>query len=425
MHALNRTLLAFVTLSLCLFAHAVEFEDAKVLVETDQPIELARNPRGAIVVDSSGTAHVVYFKIDNASVADNQILYVSSNGGEGRGPVRVDSSDASGGRHPFMAIGPNDEVFTVWQDNRHTTAAGNFFDNIEIYLDHKPAGGSFSDADIRLSNTNSGHAGDNGFTPTVAVGDDGVVHVVWYDFARDGELSFVYSRSSVGGEFDDASGIEPFRITGADMGGADVSHWMPDIVALPNGAAYVAWGMIDGFQGYFELQGRRINGDGSLSSIEPAAAEGATFFDPPRLAAGANGAVYLAYSNQVDGLSHVFVQRRSSGGVWSDPIAIDDGAFAASQISVVESGGSLYAVWQEDLGGVFQIMVGVIDVTTFDLRERMVLSDDLADARTPSIAVNPSGDSLSVVWLERDDDGTRRLMLKRKSNTTIPHWGLY
>lgn len=425
---MKRSFQIFVICTLAFFsmsASAIEFSAPIVVVESDQPISFAMNPRGALGVDVQGRVHLTY-SLPGDDMPGGKIMYVSYLHEQPEAPVRIDGS-ALGGKHPFMTVSPNGDVAVVWQDYRNASAVGNYIDNIEIYLDRTGANGLFSDSDVRISNTNAGHAGDNGFTPTISISPNAITYTAWYDFSLDGNNSNVYLRSNNNGEFNDVVGIEPFRITGQDKGGELTSHWMPDVAATLDGA-FVVWGVQDNFQSYLRLQGRIVSDDGSLGDVEAIHEDAATFFDPPRIISNDRGEIFLAFSQRVDGLSHVFLMKRISSGEWSEAAMIDDGSLSASQLSLVSAGGSLYAVWQEDLGGIFQIVMGVVDANTFEVVERIVLSDDIEDARTPSIAIQPTVDGsgqVSVAWIARDEEGRRGIILLRELQSVMNDWSLH
>ncbi|MDP8243030.1 MAG: hypothetical protein P9L94_03035 [Candidatus Hinthialibacter antarcticus] len=420
------SLIAFSTISLfSLTVTAVEFDTPLTLVESTKALEFARNPRGALGVDQQGRVHLTY-SLPDGDMPGDQIMYVSFLQEQIETPVRVDN-ETFGGKHPFMVVAPGGDVTVIWQDYRNATAAGNFIDNIEIYLDRMPLDGSFSDSDVRISNTSAGHSGDNGYTPTISISPNAITYAAWYDFSLDGNNSNIYVRSNSNGEFSDVGGIEPFRITGEDLGGDLTSHWMPDVAGMLDGA-YVVWGVQDNFQSYLRLQGRMVNADGSLGEVEAITEDASTFFDPPRIIANEQGEIFLAFSQRVDGLSHVYLMKRSTSGAWSDAAMIDDGSLSASQLSVVNAGDQLYAVWQEDLGGIFQVVFAVVDPNTFEVSERIYLSGDFDDARTPTIGVQPMASGfgqISVVWIERDDEGNRSIVLRQKVGSVVDNWDLH
>lgn len=422
-YAINLFALAAIT-HLLLTAAAVEFDAPIVLVESEQAIEFARNPRGAMGVDAQGQVHLVY-STPNDETPGGLILYVLYAQGQVQAMEQVDNGPL-GGKHPFMDVSVDGDIAVVWQDYRNTTAVGNYIDNIEIYLDSMTVDGAFLDSDIRISHTNATHNGDNGYTPALSISPNGTAYVTWYDFSLDGNNSNIYVRSSSSG-FEDVIGIEPFRITGQDKGGELTSHWMPDIAGTEDGA-YVVWGVQENFQSYLRLQGRMVHADGTLGEVEEIVQDASTFFDPPRVITNKQSDVLLAFSQRVDGLNHVYLKRRNSSGEWSQAVRIDDGSLSASQLSMVNAGETLYAVWQEDLGGIYQIAFGVINADTLKVVERTYLSGDFDDARTPTIAIQPLANGygqLSVAWIERDDEGNRSIILHQELQSVVSDWELH
>lgn len=110
-----------------------------------------------------------------------EIYYkVSRDGGKNWGPdTRLTHAPGSSQR-PSMAVHGND-VHVAWFDNRDG--------NQEVYYKHLADGGKTWRSDVRITNA----PGDS-MQPSLAVGPDGAVHIVWYD-NRDGNNEIYYVRT--------------------------------------------------------------------------------------------------------------------------------------------------------------------------------------------------------------------------------------
>ncbi|MBN2327350.1 MAG: hypothetical protein JXR73_09350 [Candidatus Omnitrophica bacterium] len=408
---------------------AVEFDEPFLIYQGGEEIQFSYNTSGAMAVDSKGRIHLVYFIADaGGSLPDNRILYQTIADGSVSSPARVDSGDQGGGRHPTLAVDSQDAVHIAWQDYRHTTAPGNYIDNLEIYYDKKTPGGSFSIDDVRITNTSAGHMGDSGYVPNIDIGADDRIEIAWYDFTANGNNADVYLRRSTGqGAFPLQEGIESFRITDALSDPTNyTANWMPDVAALADGSSYVIWGFLEGWQGSFQLQGRSILSDGGLGPVEKIADQGGRFLDPPRLASDRDGNLGLASSEFVDGFYQVNFYYKPKASDWIGPIRANDGSLSSSQPSLAfDSSGIAHVVWQEDLSGMYQAMLASIDPQTFAVNDRRILSSEDRDARTPAIAVDPRTDQIYVVWIEFGWDGDRSIVGRSEAATGVTDWKMY
>ncbi len=418
-------LLAF----LCLDVNAQEFDDEFVVYTSESVVEFARNTRGSVGIDSSGRIHLVYGMPDESTnPPNNQILYQVIENHEASSPVRVDSGSLGGGRHPSLAIDANDAAHVVWQDYRHTTSAGNYIDNVEIYYDQKSVTGSFSPSDIRITTTNAGHQGDNGYVPQIVVGPDNRLHVSWYDFTSNGNNAEIYLVSAdENGVFPDQEGIESFRVTSVEQNPDNfTSNWLPDLAVMPNGSVFVIWGFLRGWQGAFQLQGLTAAADGSLSPVAIIADKGGRFNDPARLAADSEGNQVVVSPEYVDGLYRINLHYKPSGEEWRGPLVVNDGTLSASQpCAAFLAPDELVAVWQEDVGGIHQIAIAHVNPKTMEVSHRDILSQFDQDARTPSISVHPLTGKIAVAWIEHGWDGAYSIKARSTDGTDIDHWLLY
>ncbi len=410
-------------------AKALEFDEEIVVFTSESAIEFARNTRGSIGVDSKGHTHIVYGIPDESSNPPrNQIFYQVIEDHKASFPVRVDSGSLGGGRHPSLVIDANDLLHVVWQDYRHTTSAGNYIDNVEIYYDQKSVNGSFSSSDIRLTTTNAGHQGDNGYVPQIVVGPDNRLCVTWYDFTRNGNNADIYLISSdENGVFPDQEGIESFRITSVEQNPDNyTSNWLPDLAALPDGLISVIWGFLRGWQGAFQLQGLTASANGILSPVESIADKGGRFNDPARLISDSEGNLMVVYPEYVDGMYRINLHYKPLGEEWRGPLVVNDGTLSASQpCAAYLSPSEVIVVWQEDLGGIHQIAMAHVNPQMMEIGHRAVLSQMNQDARTPSISSHPMNGKTAVAWIEHGWDGMYAIKVRSTDETDIDHWLLY
>lgn len=408
--------------------YALDFAEVQTLLTTDAKIEFSRVPHGSIGVDGNGTIHLVYTENgESNSPPLTKIWYHTLVDQDISEPIRVDSSNHIGGKHPCLAIDSNNTVHVAWQDYRHTTSAGNFIDNVEIYYDRKPVNDDFSENDVRISHTNAEHLGDNSYTPQVTIGTDNKIHIIWFDFTVNGENAEVYLRSHpLSGDFPDLVGIDDFRITSTESTQTFSSKWFPSLAASPNGSVYAIWGTRSGFQGSFTIEGREVKHDRTLEAVETIALEAAHILDPPRLAGDNNGNVGTIYPKYLNGIYLIFFRYRSNGQNWSEPIQISQSGFDATQPDLAfDINGHVNLVWQRDIDGIQQIQFTRFDPNQPYDSDIQALSSFQADARTPVLATDSQTGTVHIVWIEHLENGQRSIMYTKEKTTVLQEWIMY
>jgi hypothetical protein len=137
-----------------------------------------------------------------------------------------------------LAVGIDDEIYAVWQDSRDEShSAGDaILYSIADPLQRGRVWGDTLRIQASLSNADQ-------WNPSIDVGPDGTVHVVWQERSRSEDApsgpfwEVRYSRSLNGG----TDWSEPVRVSGPN----DSNNTDPDVVALSGGAAFVAWTLRD------------------------------------------------------------------------------------------------------------------------------------------------------------------------------------
>lgn len=406
-----------------LFAQTVEFGGEIRLAGPVEGMEFSRNPHGNLVIGPGGALQLAYSSPSPAGEEPSGIIHHLEYRDGGIPVFSRVNAESPGGRHPSIAVTADGTVHIAWQDSRHTTAAGNWIDNLEIYYSYKPEDGDFSGNEIRLTHTSAGHAGDNGFAPQIAVDREDRVHVTWIDFNLNGNNANVYLRSSgPGGEFEPVEGIDSFRLTQHDGANDFSSAWLPAI-AFGGNRHYIVWGFLAGTAGMFELRGM-FAGDAEAETISES---GGRLLDPHRLAADARGTMGLVYPILNEDLTFgIEFRHRPAGGVWGPPLRVDSGERAASQPdAALDPNGFAWAVWTEDAGGVFEVMLAQIDTAGLEVLSRQVVSAPDADARTPVIAADPSNGRKTISWIDRRDPEGQAIYTVRERLANIEDWTMH
>lgn len=385
------------------------FSEPVRLTGTERKFRMSRCANSQMAFDSEGRLHVAYWSggLSTLPVSPSYIYHQSWRFGEGwSARVEIDDSSAAGGhlggRHPSLTVDSRDTVWIAWHDHRHSTVAGNWIDNTEIYVDFKPRGGDFLEGDLRLTNTSSGHLGDNGYTPKLAAQPDGRVALLWYDFGLDGNVSDLFLKlSDAFGVFDPSEPFAAMRLTdGAARGGVG-SYTVPDLAIDPNGIHHLCW--VRGSGSGADLHYAEAL-QGGTSVQEVLLASGASdFFDPPHITTAQNGDVWIVYGDDaVNGIGNedlVILRRRAGEPVFDPaaPIFAGPGRQYAPDLEI-DSQGRVHLVWV-DQGAETHIRYAMLDSETFFPIEEETLTASSGTWARPSLAIDVLN-QVHVLWEE-------------------------
>lgn len=381
-----------------LAAALTPFSPAEKVTDGAALYQASRNPAHTMAFDSTGRLHVTYFSgsVSTAPADPSIVYYRNWKLGEGwSAPTAVDRPTAPriGARHPSLAVLPNDTVWIVWQDHRHCLAAKNYIDNTEIYGNFRPTGGDFQSADIRLTETASGHNGDNGYTPRLGVDATGKVSLAWFDFAAEATVADIYLRTSdTAGVFNPLDPFVAGRLTDfATRGATPPSFTVPDIALDAAGTRHLTWGTGEAARG--DLYYGSVAAGGSTTTPQLLAAGSADYFDPPRIAVSPAGDVWIAYGDDsVVGGEDVVLRRLRVGQPSFDaPITI--AANAARQYAptiAFDAAGIVHLAWVDRRSGT-QVYYGRFDPATSTLLEEQAITTTSASYSRPAIVIDPAG----------------------------------
>lgn len=411
---MKRVLLIATLLLIGRFADAVAWlPPPEPLTGGEGKLRLSRNPRGAIAVDGADNTHIVFWSgLESGTTPDtpSRVYYrLRTPDGAWSEPVEVDNSfiglQRIGGRHPSLALTAAGGAWVVWHDHRHCAGPG-WINNIEIYADYRPPGGTFSATDLRLTTTSAGHSGDNGYAPRIAVGPDGNAHVAWYDFhyvSGMDDTAELFLKSSSGGMFNLTESMAAMRQTYSAGRGGWPPYTLPDIAVGADGVRHLAW--IGGLYSNVDLFYGYAPPAGGLTGIQTLAVEAAGYYDPPRLAVAPNGDVWVVYGDQsADDHEDIVALRRRAGEAAFDPplrLAESD-ARETAPCPVFDGAGRLHLAYVEaalETHVVYLIYDPALNATVFSQR---VTAQSRAWAR-PALALGAYDEPRLLV--EEDIDG--------------------
>lgn len=387
--------------------------------------------------------------IDDAALAGRNCGGTSSPGGLALAPAQapgglgwslggpVDAPPgASQQRSPSVAVGPGGQVYFAWQETR----AGDLGDIFAAALGAAPPAGRLA---VRVDDT--GATAVEQAAPSLAADAQGRLHAVWEDLRGGAQRRLFYASSADGGATWGANTL----LTGALPG---LNHVSPHLLAGTGDALYLVWD--GGSDIYFsrrsggvwsapapinapraidrDLPRLALDGEGGLIAAwedrrGPAPAiYVARLADPaggawggevraipagvsaaqPSLAAGADGALYLAYQ----GAPGIYVVASADGGrTWGPPQRVDDGdggAFTNPRVAVDAAGG-VHCIWcQLQVGVVADVLAARSTDGGASWGSRAALASTTGTAEPLELVAGPGG--LYAAWA---DDGSGRTVL--------------
>lgn len=424
---------------------ATTFTPPEQLTDSSEIFQLSRNPNASMGFDSTGRLHIVYWSGFFATNPNEPAYVYYQNWTEVDGWSTREFIDDSyfddgstllkyGGRHPSLAIAPDDSVWVAWHDHRHSNPdpPGNGIDNIEIYADRRPAGGSFSSTDIRLTQTSAAHFGDNGYMARIVAAPDGTISVLWYDFHEDGNISDIFVTSSdTTGDFGAIEPILSMRITDQDdrpgSGFSKEAYSIPDLAVDQSGDLYAIW--TSGFGGAAPVYFAEVPNPVTtlpLSSIETAASSTGAYFDPAKVTVAPTGDVWLAYTGVSGTERDIYAMRRPAGSSSFDNPILLKGAAGVLEKAVdleVDATGLIHFAWIDNRSGT-HVYYGVYDPIADQLDEEVQVTEDSLAYERVTLALDETEnvfllfDSSSVssgdVWFARS-----------QSASSVRNWSLY
>jgi len=437
-HYLKISLLFTIAVWCCqtLRASPAPFLPEERVTTDNRNYEMTRNPNHAMAVGPDGTVHLVFWDgyLETSPLHPSAVWYCRRDpSGQWLRPEMVDDSFTSprtrlGGRHPSLLLRPNGEVRVFWHDYRNCSAAHNWIDNIELYMDVRPPSGFFSPNDIRLTNTSASHDGDNGYVPQVVAASSGEIFLAWYDYHLNRNLADIYlMRSDVQGHFNLATTVDTWRLTNFSQRANGISYTLPDIAVDPANTVHLVW--TKDIRGGYGVYYARLSVSAPLTTPTLLSATGADFFDPPHIASARNGDIFVVWTEHgiPAGDTNIVAARLRRGANSFDPcFTITQNP--ANQLHcdlAVDSRGKLAVVWVDERNDRDEIFYGLFDPALKTLLFETKISGETAEAFRPSIEIDQN-DQPYIAWMDyRTEQGTIYFRTAARPATVRPTWNLY
>jgi hypothetical protein len=360
--------------------YAVDFFDSWGLFQ-DKFMDCTNPDRPRVAVDSAGNAYVVWEEFWD-------IYFTSRTPGiwdAWQPKTKVNdnlSSEAVYHGSSALAVNPADGfAFVLWVDNRNV--------NNNIYSSFRPAGGGWGE-NLKVNDNLSGQRVQN--FPVALLDPKGNAYVFWVEtHSYLGDIYF--SRRSPGQNWQPAERVN-------DLPGKTGYYNRPFAAAIDaGGTLYALWE--DSRNGASDLYFSLKTPGGGWQNGERANSPLTQSFNPV-LAVDLAGNVSAAWVEDPGGKSDVYFSRRPPGGTWETPEKINDmsqtGINCQYPSLAVGSGGTVYAVWQDNRNGNDGIYFSYRPPNgSWHTNEKVNTKPGEGNQRYPKIAIDDQGNAY-VLW---------------------------
>jgi hypothetical protein len=281
--------------------------------EPDTPTDPAIEP--AVAYDST-RIHLVYCQDDGTGVHD--IVYTQRlGGGSFTTPAPVFPGSAGDSRNPHVFLDASGTLHMVWEEGTSP--------NREIYYATRDSGGTLSTPSNLSSNT------EDDADPRVHVDSGGKIHVVWTgSTAPPNPTTSIFYRRTQGTLF--LATVELPKVPSLQQPAET-----PDITTDPGNRVYVVWAESDGSSRNIRMV-RSDDGGQNFGSVSDYAVSGGVDMTTPRIEAGLDGEIFLAFTGQDTGGDRaLYATFTRTGGTFVSPgilLTSDTGGIRDPEIGV-------------------------------------------------------------------------------------------
>lgn len=329
-----------------------------------------------VAVDAGGNAIAVWHQSDGVRNNLWANRYVA---GSGWGtPELIEHNDVGAAVYPRIAMTGTGDAFVVWR----FIVGG----RSDIMGNHYVVGSGWGTEQF-IETDNSGSA----LEPRISVDAAGNGMAIWRQ--SNGTRYVVYTSG-----YDPATGWgAPVQIE--DSTGSAIS---PQLAFAPNGDAVVVWSQSDGTR--YSIWSNRHTATGWSTPLLLETDDSGDAYNP-QVALTSDGEV-LAVWQQWDGARYsLFANSYTGAGGWGTaaPIDVGNGGDANDPQLVADGSGNAVAVWSQAEGGVYTIWANRYSSGGGWGTAQKLQTDAPGNAYLPQLAVNGSGDFLTV-WSQTDSD---------------------
>ncbi len=324
---------------------------------------------------------------------------------------------------PSLATGPGGTKIVAWADNE----AG----DSEIYVRRwngaiwaEMGSGSASGGGI------SGNDGDS-YSPSLAIAPDGTVVVAWADESED-DVEIYVRRWNGAAWVEMGSG----SASGGGISDNDGDSWSPSLALGPDGMPIVAWD--DESKDDGEIYVRRWNGSswvemGSGSASGGGISMNSGFSAYPSLAVNSYGTPIIAWEDDTGGDADIYI-RRWNGSSWvvmgansasGGGISDNNGDSWSPSLAAGPAGTTIVA-WEDDTSGAGEIYVRRWNDTSWvemgaNSASGGGISSNGGISASPSLAIGP--EDMPVIAWDDDTSGDAEIYVRRWNGSSWVEMG--
>jgi hypothetical protein len=260
----------------------------------------------------------------------------------------------------------------------------------DVYFSYRPAGGSWS-ANVRVDD--DGPGGDQG-QASIAVDPSGNAYAVWTDFRSGVDRDIYFSYRPAGGPWGGNVKVND------DVGTAN--QFWPSIAVDPSGNAFAVWyDFRSGTSSDIYFSYRPAGGSWGPNVRVDDDTTGSNQFHPS-IAVDPSGNAYVVWHDWRAGTNQdIYFSYRPAGGSWGPNVRVDDDTTGSDQRSpsiAVDPSGNAFAVWFDLRSGTSSDIYFSYRPAGGSWRPSVRVDDDITgrDQVSPSIAVDPCGNTFAV-----------------------------
>ena len=299
--------------------------------------------------------------------------------------VRVNDVATGQQYKPSVAVGPNNDAYAVWVDNRNSRP--------DIYFSKRSAATGVWSPNVRVNSVTSFQSQDY---PAIAVSPSGDAIAVWYRAANN-KLNIWSARLAAG-----ASTWGPeIRVTSSQTN----PKQEPEVAFGPNGTAHAVW--MDPAAGNADIWYASVPAGSSTWSAATKVSDdpGTAFQGTADIAVDGSGNVTVVWTDRRATPYQLRARRLPSGGTWAPSVVVAaDGGNSPSL--TVRTDGRAYVAWHNgDFSTIFpRVYCSMYNPSTgtWSTPERIDTSPADHGAATPALALDAT--RLVALWRDAIDD---------------------
>jgi hypothetical protein len=291
--------------------------------------------------------------------------------------VRVNDVATGQQYKPAIAIGPNNDAYAVWVDNRNARP--------DIYFSKRSASTGTWSPNVRVNTATSFQSQDY---PTIAVSPNGDAIALWYRAANN-KLNIWSARLPAG-----ASTWGPeIRVTSNQT----TAKQTPDVALGPSGIAYAVW--MDPNVGDADIWYASLPAGSSTWSTATKVSDdpGTAFQSSPDVDVDGGGNVTVIWTDRRATPYQLRARRLPAGGAWGPSVIVAANGGNLPSLAV-RADGREYVAWHDAATDFPRVYTSLYDPATglWGAAERVDTSPSDHAATSPALALNAS--QLVALW---------------------------